>query len=154
MSNAVSNSIEKQVVIQAPVGFVWRALVDYREFGEWFRVKLEKPFVQGETTQGQITYPGYEHVRMKARVDAIEPMKRFAFSWHPGAVDPNIDYTEEPLTLVEFWLEEADSSTTLTVIESGFDAISPDRREEAYRMNEGGWEEQVKNIRDYVESNG
>ena len=150
MSNAVSNSIEKQVVIGAPVGFVWRALADYREFGEWFRVKLEKPFVQGETTQGQITYPGYEHVRMEARVDA---MKRFAFSWHPGAVDPNIDFTEEPLTQVEFLLEEAESGTSLTVIESGFDAISLDRREEAYRMNEGGWEEQVKSIRDYVETN-
>ena len=148
--NSPTNSIEKSIAIKASLDKVWRALTDYQQFGEWFRVKLEVPFVVGKQAYGQITYPGYEHVRMEVMVVAIEPMTRFAFTWHPYGIDPKVDYSHETPTTVEFTLQESASGTLLKVVESGFDAVPEARRSEAFRMNEGGWTEQVKNIEAYV----
>src|SRR5512142_353420 len=78
--------IEKQIELKAPVSRVWRALTDYREFGEWFRVKLDGPFVAGQVSRGHITYPGYEHIRWEAVVQKIEPERLFSFTWHPYGV--------------------------------------------------------------------
>ena len=150
MSNSVSDKIEKKIELKASVERVWQALTDYRQFSEWFRVNLEVPFVVGERAFGQITYPGYEHVRMVVVVVAIEPMTRFAFTWHPYAIEPNVDYSNEPPTTVEFILRPIESGTHLTVTESGFDAVPASRRSEAFRMNDGGWTAQVKNIEAYV----
>jgi uncharacterized protein YndB with AHSA1/START domain len=146
----MTDRIERQIEIKATVSRVWRALTDHREFGEWFRVKLDGPFVPGQASRGQITHPGYEHVRWEAVVQAIEPERLFSFTWHPYAVDPNMDYSNEAPTLVEFRLEETARGTLLRVTESGFDKIPSHRRAEALRMNEGGWEEQMKNIDSYV----
>jgi uncharacterized protein YndB with AHSA1/START domain len=147
----MSNVIEKRIKIDAPVSRVWRALTDHKEFGTWFRVKLDGPFVPGQVSRGRITYPGYEHLKWEATVDTMEPEWLFSFTWHPYAVDPDIDYSSEPTTLVEFRLEVKDGGTLLTVTETGFDAIPKDRRFEAYRMNEGGWTEQMDNVRRHVE---
>jgi uncharacterized protein YndB with AHSA1/START domain len=129
---------------------VWRALTDYREFGEWFRVKLESPFVAGQVSRGHITYPGYEHVKWEAVVQKMEPERLFSFTWHPYAVDPKTDYSKETPTLVEFRLEKTEQGTLLLLTESGFDKIPTARRAEAFRRNEGGWAEQMKNIENYV----
>ena len=145
-----TDRIEKTMLLRAPRARVWRALTDAREFGEWFRVKLEGTFAEGAVTRGKITYPGYEHLTMEMQVERIEPERYFAFRWHPYAVDPNVDFSSEPTTLVEFRLEEADGGTILTVVESGFDRIPLARRAEAFRMNDGGWTEQMKNIERYV----
>jgi uncharacterized protein YndB with AHSA1/START domain len=146
----MADRIEKRVELKAPVARVWRALTDYREFGEWFRVKIEGPFVAGEVSRGHITYPGYEHLKWEAVVKAIEPERLFSFTWHPYAVDPKMDYSQEPQTLVEFRLEKTAEGTLLTVTESGFDKIPAARRAEAFPRNEGGWTEQMKNIERYV----
>jgi uncharacterized protein YndB with AHSA1/START domain len=135
----MSDRIEKTVDIKAPVSHVWKALTDHTEFGTWFRVKIDGPFVPGEVSTGHITYPGYEHLRWEAVIQRIEPERLFSFTWHPYAVDPTVDYSGEPSTLVEFTLE------------SGFDRIPAHRRAEAFRMNEGGWAEQTGNIARHVE---
>jgi uncharacterized protein YndB with AHSA1/START domain len=145
-----NNRIEKRIELKAPVSRVWRALTDYREFGEWFRVKLDGPFVPGQVSRGQITYPGYEHLKWEAVVQKMEPERLFSFTWHPYAVDPNGDYSKETPTVVEFRLERIANGTLLTVVESGFDKIPADRRLEAFRMNDGGWAEQMKNIEIHV----
>ena len=126
------------------------ALTDYREFGEWFRVKLDGPFVPGQVSHGHITYPGYEHLKWEVTIQKMETERLFSFTWHPYAVDPKIDYSKETPTLVEFSLEKIASGTLLTVAESGFDKIPSGRRLEAFRMNDRGWAEQVKNIAKYV----
>src|SRR5437899_1188204 len=69
--------IERQIDINASPARVWRALTDYQELGEWFRVKLLSPFVVGQSTRGNITYPGYEYLVMDVRVAAMETEKRF-----------------------------------------------------------------------------
>ena len=146
----MSNAIEKQIELKAPVSRVWRALTDHNEFGEWFRVKLENPFVPGQVSRGRILYPGYEHLTWEATVKKMEPEKLFSFTWHPYAVDPKQDYASEPATLVEFKLEPKGNGTLLTLTESGFDALPKDRAFEAFRSNEGGWTEQMKNIERHV----
>ena len=146
----MSDRIEKTIDLKAPVSRVWTALTDYREFGTWFRVRLEGPFVPGQTARGQILHPGYEHVRWEAVIQKMEPEKVFAFTWHPYAIDPKEDYSGEPPTLVEFTLEKTAGGTRLRVVESGFDKIPSKRRLEAFRMNDGGWGEQIKNIERHV----
>jgi uncharacterized protein YndB with AHSA1/START domain len=143
--------IEKRIELKAPLSRVWRALTDHREFGTWFRVRLEAPFEVGRVARGQITYPGYEHVKWEATIEAIEPQRLFAFAWHPYAVDPTLDYSQEPTTRVEFRLEPRGAGTLLIVTESGFDAIPKERRFEAYRMNDGGWSQQIENIAAHVD---
>jgi uncharacterized protein YndB with AHSA1/START domain len=146
----MNDRIEKRIELKAPVSRVWRALTDYREFGQWFRVNLEGPFAQSQVSRGHITYPGYEHLKWEAVVQKMEPERLFSFTWHPYAVDPKIDYTKEPPTLVEFRLEKTVKGTLLLLTESGFDKIPSSRRLEAFRMNEGGWTEQMKNIESHV----
>ena len=150
----MNDRIEKQIELKAPLSRVWRALTDYREFGQWFRVKLDGPFVQGQVSQGNITYPGYEHVKWHAVVQRIEPERLFSFTWpHPKSLDRaeySGDYSNDPTTLVEFRLEKTRNGTLLRITESGFDQLPGDLRLEALRRNEGGWAEQMKNIEAYV----
>ena len=147
----MTNTIRKQIELRAPVSRVWRALTDHREFGEWFRVKLDGPFAAGQVSRGHITHPGYEHVQWEAFVQKVEPERLFSYTWHPYAVDPKVDYSSEPQTLVEFQLEKTANGTRLTITESGFEKLQDDKRRlEAFRMNNGGWTEQVRNIEAHV----
>jgi uncharacterized protein YndB with AHSA1/START domain len=147
----MSDRIEKRIELKAPVARVWRALTDYREFGEWFRVKLEGPFAPGQVARGQITHPGYEHVTWQATVQKMKPERLFSFTWRPYAIDPSVDYSHEEPTSVEFKLEPTPSGGTLLLLtESGFDKIPTDRRDEAFRMNDGGWTAQMLNIEHHV----
>lgn len=145
-----TQTVKRAVELKAPVARVWKALTDHREFGEWFRVKLEGPFAPGQTVTGTITYPGYEHLKMELVVQKMEPERLFSYLWHPYAVDPKVDYSQEPMTLVEFRLEPTPSGTLLTVTESGFEKIPTHRRDQAFRMNDHGWAIQLKNIEAYL----
>ena len=151
MSTTSSDRIEKQILLRAPKSRVWRALTDADEFGAWFLVKLEQGFAVGRRVTGKITYPGYEHMTFEVTVERMDAERLFALRWHPYAVDPTVDYSKEPTTLIEFRLEEAADGTLLTVVESGFDGIPAERRAEAYRMNAQGWAEQLENIQRHVE---
>ena len=145
-----TDRIEKEIDLKAPVSKVWRALTDSREFGEWFQVKMDGPFVAGKEAHGQLTQPGYEHLRMTVVVQKIEPERYFSYTWHPYAIDPKVDYSKETPTLVEFTLEKSAKGTLLKVTESGFDKVPAERRLKAFRMNESGWAEQLKNIESHV----
>jgi uncharacterized protein YndB with AHSA1/START domain len=145
-----SDHIEKQIFLRAPRSRVWRALTDPTEFGTWFRVKLDSGFSAGARTSGKITYPGYEHIRFNVTVEQLVPESLLSWRWNPNAIDPNRDYSREPLTLVVFELQEAPGGTLLKVTESGFDRLPLERREQAYRGNDAGWGIQVENIARHV----
>src|SRR6185437_7423586 len=149
--NTSTDRIERQIHIKAPRTKVWRALADAESFGEWFGVALKgKRFVAGEPCAGKITYPGYEHMTLNLVVEHLEPERLLSFRWHPYAVDPDVDYSDEPTTLVVFEVREVEGGTLLRLVESGFDALPPSRRLEAFRMNSGGWDEQMRNIEKHV----
>jgi uncharacterized protein YndB with AHSA1/START domain len=145
-----TDRIEQRVVLRAPRTRVWRAIANAEEFGTWFRVKLEGAFTEGKPIQGRMTIPGYEHMTMEMLVERIDPERYFSYRWHPYAIDPAVDYSAEPTTLVEFKLEEIDAGTAVTIVESGFDRIPLSRRAEAFRMDSQGWAGQIKNIERYV----
>jgi uncharacterized protein YndB with AHSA1/START domain len=145
-----TDRIEKDVLLRAPRSRVWRALTDAQEFGAWFGVKLQGAFTAGARVQGQVTIPGYEHVTMDITIVRLEPERHFSWQWHPNAVEPGVDYSAEPTTLVEFHLEEVPGGTRLTVVESGFAGIPLARRANAFEANEGGWAVQLENIGRHV----
>ena len=149
-SASSTDRIEKRVVLRAPRTRVWRAIANAAEFATWFRVKLEGAFVEGQPVRGRMAIPGYEHVMLEMLVQRIDPERYFSYRWHPYAVDPAVDYSSEPTTLVEFTLEETDGGTALTIVESGFDRIPLARRAEAFRMNDNGWTGQIKHLERYV----
>lgn len=151
MGKVSSDRIERQVLLRALRVRVWQAISNAEEFRRWFGVALAgKSFVAGRHTQGHITYPGYEHLLMEVAVERVDPERLLSWRWHPYAIDPAVDYSKETPTLVEFELKEADGGTLLRVTESGFEGVPELRRAEAYRMNNGGWEQQMKNIEKHV----
>ncbi len=150
MSPSSSDRIEKQLLLRAPRSRVWRALTDATEFGAWFGVKLEGAFAVGKRLRGKILHPGHEHLAFEITVERIDPEVLFAFRGVPGAIDPTVDNSAEPTTLVEFRLEDAPEGTLLRVTESGFDRFPADRREQLYRGNSEGWAFQLENVRRHV----
>lgn len=147
----MTDRIEKQILLRAPRSRVWRAIFDKTEFGAWFGVKFPAgTFAAGEKVSGNITYPGYEHFVMDIELVGVTPERQLSYRWHPYAIDPNVDYSSEPTTLVTFTLEDAADGTLLTIVESGFDQIPLHRRAEAMRMNDRGWTEQTANIKRHV----
>ena len=149
----MQDRIEKHIELKAPIARVWRAVTDHEQFGEWFKVALEGPFVVGDISRGQVTHPGYEHMKWIATVVAMEPESRFALSWCPYAWDADVDYSKEPQTLVEFKLEAIPTGTRLVISESGFQDLPDDqRRIDALRSNTEGWDAQAENIANYVEA--
>ena len=143
---------------------MWRAISDSREFGRWFGVTFDHPFTAGSRIVGKITpteadpevartQQPYAGMAFDITVDRIEPETLFAFRWHPAAIDPKVDYSQEPTTLVEFRLEPVADGVRLTVIESGFSGIPLERRATAFMMNEGGWTAQMTLIEKYLAQN-
>jgi len=147
----MSDSIIKSIDIPAPVAKVWDALTDHEKFGAWFKVALDQPFAVGQPSTGHMTYPGYEDFRWEARIVAIEPMTRFAYDWPAtGGDKAAMASGVVEWTRVEFTLEPLTDGTRVTVVESGFDRVPEPRRTNVLRSNEGGWTQQMENIRDYV----
>ena len=146
MAASTQDRIERQIKLGAPRGRVWKALTTVAEFSEWFGATLDGPFQVGKTVRGR-----HKAIVFDITVEKIEPETYFAYRWHPYPIDPKIDYSKEPTTLVEFRLEDDNGGTLLTVIESGFDRIPPSRRDEAFRMNNEGWKGQLGNIARHVE---
>jgi uncharacterized protein YndB with AHSA1/START domain len=156
-----TDRIEKEVLLRAPLDRVWRAISDSEEFGRWFGVRFDGPFVAGEPVNGVMTptdvdetvaasQEPYAGEAGKWYIVAVEPPRRFAYRWHPYAVDPDADYSAEPTTLVEFTLIEADDGVLLRIVESGFDAIPAERRVSAYEANSEGWTIQTELVRKYL----
>jgi uncharacterized protein YndB with AHSA1/START domain len=156
-----TDRIEKKVLLRAPRERVWRAISDSRQFGTWFGVEFDGPFIAGTPIVGKLVPTAvdaevaarqkpYTGFRFEFAVDRIEPMRLFSFRWHPFAMEKDVDYSKEPTTLVTFELEEASGGTMLTVTESGFDRIPLERRAKAFAANEGGWTAQVKMIEKYL----
>jgi len=153
-----TDQIQKIIVLNAPHERVWRAISDATQFGKWFGIRFDGAFVPGAAITGKLTRsvvdpdpPGkYEGFAFDFKIEHIEPMRLFSYRWHPCALDPNVDYSSEPMTLVTFELEDAAGGTKLTITESGFDSIPLERRVAAFQANSGGWTDQVEFIEKYL----
>jgi uncharacterized protein YndB with AHSA1/START domain len=154
--------IEKKILLKAPIARVWSAISDSKQFGTWFGVAFDGPFVAGQKLEGRIVptkvdpevaamQKDYEGMPFDVIVDRIEPERLFSFRWHPYAAEKDHDYSKEERTLVTFELEAVEGGTLLRVTESGFDKVPLERRAKAFTMNEGGWEAQTRLVQKYVE---
>jgi uncharacterized protein YndB with AHSA1/START domain len=149
--NTSTDRIERKILLKAPRSRVWRALSNAKEFGDWFGVDFTgETFAEGKLVKGRVTYPGYEHLLMEIIIERLVPERLLSWRWHPAAIDPAADYSQEPMTLVVFELMEGQGGTVLSVVESGFDKIPLARRSEVFRMNSSGWDEQMTNIEKHV----
>jgi uncharacterized protein YndB with AHSA1/START domain len=157
-----TDRIEKRVLLRAPLDRVWRAISDAEQFGRWFGVRFDGPFVAGSlvtaaiaptTVDDEVAERQESHAGVKStwQIVAVEPQRRFAYRWHPFAVDPQVDYDQEPTTLVEFTLAESLDGVLLTIVESGFDAIPEARRSASFEANAEGWAIQTDLVRRYLE---
>lgn len=144
----------------APVR-VWHAIANADAFGSWFGAQFDGEFVDGARIKAKIVpttvdadvakaQEQYAGMRFDFFVERVEPMRRISFRWHPYAVDPAIDYSDEPMTLITFELREVPGGTQLTVTESGFGQLWPDRRAKAFEMNQRGWAMQMQLIEKYL----
>ena len=156
-----TDRIEKEVVLRAPLERVWRAISDAEEFGRWFGVRFDGPFVPGAPVTGVITPTTVDDEVARAQdpyagkadtwqIVAVEPKRRLAFRWHPYAVESGTDYSQEPTTLVEFTLDETAEGVLLRIVESGFDSIPVERRASAFEANSEGWAAQTELVRKYL----
>ena len=157
-----TDRIEKRILLKASQSRVWKAISDSKEFGTWFGMKLEGPFIAGQTIHGSI-FPTQVDPEIAAMqkpytgkpatmyVEKIEPETRLQLKWNPFAIDPNMDYSKEPMTLITFSLDPKGDDTLLTITESGFDKIPATRRAEALKANDGGWEAQTRLIEKYLQ---
>lgn len=159
----MSDIIEKHIVLKAALDRVWAAIADSAQFGTWFGVRFDGPFEAGKPLHGVIVPTAvndeiaahqkpYEGTPFQIKVETIAPHTLFSFRWHPYAIDKTVDYSDEPMTLVTFALKEVADGVHLTITESGFENLSPQRRAEAFPMNEGGWQAQTGLIKAYVEA--
>jgi uncharacterized protein YndB with AHSA1/START domain len=150
-ATATTDRIDKRVELRAPRSRVWRAISDAREFETWFHMKIDGDFAAGRTVHGKVQNKRFEDANpIEITIERIEPERYFSYRWHPFALDPKVDYSVEPTTLVEFTIDEAPDGCVVTIVESGFDNIPLARRAEAFKMNEGGWNGQAKNLTAYV----
>jgi uncharacterized protein YndB with AHSA1/START domain len=159
--NSPTDRIEKTVLLRASLERVWRALADAGEFGDWFGLELDGAFVPGAQINGRIKptkvdpavaemQQKYVGMELALFVDRVEPMRLLSYRWHPFAVQRDVDYSNEPMTLVTFTLEPAEGGTLLRVVESGFDSIPLERRAAAFESNQGGWTIQMQLIEKFL----
>ena len=131
--------IDRTIDIKAPPERVWRALTDAAELATWFQVRIEGDISPGADVWMTSVNPEHAGMRWPVRIVELTRPRRVVWQWHPGAIDPAVDYSTETPTTVTFTLEPSGQGTRLTVSETGFELIPLARRAKAYADNVEGW---------------
>jgi uncharacterized protein YndB with AHSA1/START domain len=152
MTIAELSRIDRTIEIAAPPERVWRALTSAAELSKWFQVVIEGEVAPGNEVWMTSVHEQCGGQRFRVLFVEMTPPKRFVWQWHPGAVEPNLDYSGEPRTTVTFTLEPSGAGTRLSVAETGFDEISLARRAKVYGDNSQGWTEVLGWLGRYVET--
>ncbi len=146
------DKIETEITVAAPIGAVWRAVADYREFGTWFRAALDGPFTVGVVTTGKILEPGYEGTPFWVVTREKDAPFRFVFDW-PALPETGPEAADQPgaTTRVTIVLEKVAAGTRIRLTESGFDLLPEELAVAKFRDNEGGWAIQMGRVKAHVE---
>ena len=154
MTVAELSRIDRTIEIKAPPERVWQALTNARELSAWFQVTIEGDIAPGQEVWMTTVSTQFPVQRFRVRFVEMTPPTRFVWQWHPGEVDPNVDYSREPRTTVTFTLEPTEAGTRLSVSETGFDEISLTRRAKVYKDNSQGWVEVLEWLQRHAEAAG
>jgi uncharacterized protein YndB with AHSA1/START domain len=152
MAIAELSRIDRTIEIKARPERVWKALTDVNELSAWFKVKIEGDLLAGSEVWMTSLLPQHGGQRWPVRIVELTPPQRMVWQWHPGEIDPAVDYAQEPRTTVTFTLEPSPGGTRLSVAETGFDAITLERRAKAYADNTQGWTEVLVWLQSHVEA--
>jgi uncharacterized protein YndB with AHSA1/START domain len=151
MTVAEEHRIDRSITIKASPERVWRALTTPAELSAWFKVQIEGELAPNTEVWMTSTHAGYEGQRFHVRIVELSPPHRLVWQWHPGEVDPNVDYSREPRTTVTFALEPVAGGTKVNLSETGFDAIALARRAKVFADNSQGWAEVLGWLQQYAE---
>lgn len=146
MIATITDAIERKVFLRASRKNVWDDITDPKLFAEWFSMDIKGTFEPGNKITGTVNFKEHEKMIVDAKIDEMVPQKVFSWYWHPFPADPNFDYSKEAMTHISFELKDSPGGTLLTVTESGFDKLSPSRRNETYNANSEGWDMVLKSI--------
>lgn len=146
----VSDQIEREVLIDAPVERVWSLVTEAEHIGRWFGdAGAEVDLRPG----GAMVMRWSEHGTSRARVEVVEPPRRFAYRWAPFSHPLGEEPVEGNSTLVEFTLAPDGDGTLLKVRETGFAqlALSEHERTTAHEGNTRGWKMELDDLVAYVQ---
>ena len=152
MNDTEQSRIDRTIEVNAPPERVWRILTTAKDLGTWFQMNVDGEIIEGADVWMTTTNPAYAGMRFVMRIKELTPPRRFVWQWHPGAVDPAVDYSKEPWTTVTFTLEPNGNATRLSMSETGFNELSLARRARAYADNTQGWNEVMVWIQTYAEA--
>jgi len=143
----VSDQIEREVVIAAPVDRVWSILTEANHLHSWFgNAGVEIDLRPGGNIS--LAFEGYG--RFLGQVETVDPPRQFAYRWAQEAdVAPN----DGNSTLVAFTLTPDGASTRLKVVESGFSGLawSEERKTAQFNDHTSGWEGIMNGFVTYAE---
>jgi uncharacterized protein YndB with AHSA1/START domain len=128
----MQDSIEREVIVRAPIGRVWAVLTDPAYVGRWFGQHAEFELREGAPAR----FGWDEHGWFAARIERVEPPRVFSFRW---SEDPDTSLETGPSTLVEFVLTADDDGTRVHVTESGFASFPEARHRLALDDHIDGW---------------
>jgi uncharacterized protein YndB with AHSA1/START domain len=141
--------IEREVVIDAPVERVWALVTEAEHLGRWFGdAGADVDLRPG----GAMALRWSEYGTSRARIEAVEPQRLFAFRWAPFKDPGGVEPTGGNSTLVEFTLSSEGDATRLRVVESGFAALdcSDEQRRENHEGNTEGWRMELGELQEYA----
>lgn len=146
----IADSVEREVLIEAPPEVVWRVLTEPEHIQRWFADEVAgdlRPAGGGSLTWNRMGTKGPSTTAFE--VVALDPPRRFAYRWN---FPPGERAREGNSMLVEFTLTEEAGSTRLRVVESGLRRLSwPESDKATYAEDHGrGWEIHLERFRTYA----
>ena len=132
-----SDSIEREIVIEAPVETVWSIVTEPQNIARWFANEAEVDLRPG----GDVLFRFDSGVDGKGVVEKVEPPHLFAFRWISPEPERDMVAAQGHYTTVEFSLQGQGEGTLLRVVESGFAALEGTAAENAALAERhiGGW---------------
>jgi uncharacterized protein YndB with AHSA1/START domain len=143
----VEDRIEQEITIDAPLDRVWELV---SEPGWWVPSTVVVP--ADHTPGHQVVRESEKWGRFPVEVVRVEPKTYAAFWWASQA--PGAELKPGNTTLVEFRVMQAGNAVRVTVMESGFAVLDApqDVREQSWKDNTGGWQEELAGLRVRAES--
>jgi uncharacterized protein YndB with AHSA1/START domain len=140
--------IEQDVLIEAPVEVVWRAVTEAGQLARWLAAEVEMEATPDY--EGTMTFHyGERSQTYQITVRAVEPERMFSYRWmHPRGATA----VEGNSTLVEFTLTPADGGTWLRVLETGVEEMGwpPDQKYRYADEHNDGWTHYFGRLHDHL----
>jgi uncharacterized protein YndB with AHSA1/START domain len=138
----IPDEVRREVVVEAPLERVWRAITEADELVRWFPDKIAEIDLRPD---GAMRIEWQDGEFDDSAVQFVEEPSRFVFRWHGAGSD-------SPETSVEFTLEAVEGGTRVVVVESGFSKVREEKRESAWHDNDGGWAKELGELKAYLEA--